>query len=134
MKEVDLPRIHRRALTMIELLVVIAVIAVIAALLLPALSRAKEQSRLTVCLNNLRQIGAAFSMYTDDHDGLFPPDHVLDPNDGQPRWTYFGVGGTEPILELFHAVPRKAHRPLDKYVRTPEVFHCPEDSGLCEFT
>jgi prepilin-type N-terminal cleavage/methylation domain-containing protein len=62
-----------RAFTLIELLVVIAVIAVLAALLLPALSQAKETGRRTACVNNLRQLGLAARFYTMDEDGFFPP-------------------------------------------------------------
>ncbi|HKQ39509.1 MAG TPA: prepilin-type N-terminal cleavage/methylation domain-containing protein [Verrucomicrobiae bacterium] len=61
-----------RAFTLIELLVVIAVIAILAALLLPALARAKVQARRTVCLNNLKQIGAGFRGWANDHNGKFP--------------------------------------------------------------
>ena len=63
---------RRCAFTLIELLVVVAIIAVLAAMLLPALQRAKEAGRRAKCMSNLKQIGMATELYLDDHGGAFP--------------------------------------------------------------
>jgi prepilin-type N-terminal cleavage/methylation domain-containing protein len=61
------------AFTLIELLVVIAIIAILAAMLLPALSRAKESGKRIACINNLHQLNLSLQIYKDDNQGVYPP-------------------------------------------------------------
>ena len=93
----------KKAFTLIELLVVIAIINILAGMLLPSLTRAKEQARRAACLNNLRGIGQAITIYAGEHDGYFPPE------DGLPT--------QDRDLDLL----------FPSYLDNPAAFWCPSD-------
>ena len=88
----------RRGFTLIELLVVIAIIAILAAMLLPALARAKVKAQRLYCMNNFNQFGKATFMYTSDNSDLMPPN----PDDGNTdpgyAWAAGEVNGWMPNL------------------------------------
>ncbi|MBI5092733.1 MAG: DUF1559 domain-containing protein [Candidatus Hydrogenedentes bacterium] len=99
---------RRRGFTVLELTAVIATIGILAAILLPALARARESARRASCLNNLSQLGIALHMYAAEHDGSLP-------------WS--GGKGDAKCLLTFWA----------DYVTDPRSFICPSDPTATGF-
>ncbi len=116
-----------RAFTLIELLVVIAIIAILAALLLPALARAKEQGKIAQCLSNIRQVGLATSLYLGDFNDRYPPKRTK--NGGNTQLSWVGQAGLVAPYDQYSAADRWLTPYLVKEDRLSrvEVARCPSD-------
>lgn len=106
------PKVGSSGFTLIELLVVIAIIAILAAMLLPALNRAKFASKNTACKNNLRQLGLALRMYVTD-TGVFP--HTVDANVSK-TWYLSIAPYYDNNLNLMSCPTFKGEYPIDRAI------------------
>ncbi len=114
---------RRHAFTLIELLVVISIIALMIALLLPALSGARESGRRSLCMSNLRQIGIATEMYKEENNDRLPPCIVNEGEPTQESWDGF----LQPYINANAPKPKvpgyEGGDPFD----VVDAFICPTD-------
>jgi prepilin-type N-terminal cleavage/methylation domain-containing protein/prepilin-type processing-associated H-X9-DG protein len=118
----------RRGFTLIELLVVIAIIAILAAILFPVFARAREAARQSSCLSNLKQLGTAMQMYTQDYDERLPGAAPFSASSEYGHW----------ILAYNNGAGQNAGQPgpflveqgaLFPYVKNAQVYRCPSDAN-----
>jgi len=110
---------RKNGFTLIELLVVIAIIAILAAMLLPALSKAREKARQAACMNNLRQIGLAVLMYGQDYNDHLPGTRLAP--DGSCNVSDLPADEKYTTWKAF----RRCFYPV--YLEAPGIWYCPSN-------
>jgi prepilin-type N-terminal cleavage/methylation domain-containing protein/prepilin-type processing-associated H-X9-DG protein len=117
---------QKQGFTLIELLVVIAIIAILAAMLLPALSSAKEKAKRTQCSSNNHQIGLGWIMYAQDNADTYPLIRGWGAFGGQRGTPTSATAWLDPY---FGILVDPTNRPLNKYVPALQTWRCPADRG-----
>jgi prepilin-type N-terminal cleavage/methylation domain-containing protein/prepilin-type processing-associated H-X9-DG protein len=137
------PKVSGNGFTLIELLVVIAIIAILAAMLLPALGRAKQKAQAISCLNNLKQLTLGWVMYNGDYNGKLPlnceeaegNNPALLPTDTRllPGGQYFQWCPGWMKTYNQYATNLIQIGAIYSYVNTVNVYHCPADQSVIKF-
>jgi len=121
----------RQGFTLIELLTVIAIIAVLAAILLPALSKARARSQGIFCLNNTRQLTLAWQLYADDHEGMLPYNLVMTPTSARTNLNWVNNVMTWDLSSDNTNLATITGASLGPYFGgVTSMFHCPSDQAL----
>jgi prepilin-type processing-associated H-X9-DG protein len=116
---------------LMELLVVVAIIAVLAGLLLPAIGRAKNSASVTTCMNNLRQLQLAWTMYADDNDGKLVPNKFVIGNPHSSRFSWvqgrLDYDPKNPVNTDDAAFLDPKLSAFAPYISNTKIYRCPSD-------